>query len=93
VLEDKLAEEKLLRRVSQLERSNRELREFAYGASHELQKSLDVVTRYLRFVEARYKGRLDSDTNEFIASAVDGANRMQSVITDLLAYLREQEAY
>jgi len=56
-------------------------------ASHDLQKPLDVVTRYLRFVEARYKGRLDSDADEFIASAVDGANRIQSLITDLSAYL------
>jgi light-regulated signal transduction histidine kinase (bacteriophytochrome) len=51
---------------------------------------LDVVSRYLRFVEARYKGRLDSDANEFIASAVDGANRLQSVINDLMAYLRRK---
>ena len=83
-LEHKQVEERLRRHANEL---NQELRQFAYVASHDLQKPLDVVTRYLRFVEARYKGRLHSDADEFIASAVDGANRIQSIITDLLAYL------
>lgn len=90
-LEHKEAEEKLRRNVVEVERNNEELKRFAYAASHDLQESLDVVSRYLRFVEARYKGRLDSDANEFIASAVDGANRLQSVINDLMAYLRRKE--
>lgn len=90
-LEHKEAEEKLRRHVAGLERSNEDLKQFAYVASHDLQESLDVVSRYLRFVEARYKGRLDSDANEFIASAVDGAIRLQSVINDLMAYLRRKE--
>ena len=90
-LEHKEAEEKLRRHVAELEESNEELKRFAYVASHDLQESLDVVSRYLRFVEARYKGRLDSDANEFIASAVDGANRLQNVINDLMAYLRRKE--
>jgi light-regulated signal transduction histidine kinase (bacteriophytochrome) len=93
VLEDKLLEEEFRRRAAKLERSNQEMRQFACVALHDLQESLDVVMRYLRFVEARYKGRLDSDANEFIASAVDGANRMQSVITDLLAYFSRHEVY
>lgn len=90
-LEHKEAEKKLRRHVAELEGSNEELKRFAYVASHDLQESLDVVSRYLRFVEARYKGRLDSDANEFIASAVDGANRLQSVINDLMAYFRREE--
>ena len=89
-LEHEEAEEKLRRNVVEVERNNEELKRFAYAASHDLQESLDVVSRYLRFVEARYKGRLDSDANEFIASAVDGANRLQSVINDLMAYLRRK---
>lgn len=89
-LEHKEAEEKLRRHVVEVERSNEELKRFVYAASHNLQESLDAVSRYLRFVEARYKGRLDSDANEFIASAVDGANRLQSVINELIAYLRQK---
>ena len=86
-LEHKQVEKRLRRHANKLEQSNQELRQFAYVASRDLQEPLDVVTRYLRFVEARYKGRLDSDADEFIASAVDGANRIQSLITDLSAYL------
>jgi light-regulated signal transduction histidine kinase (bacteriophytochrome) len=89
-LEHKKDEERLRRHVAGLERSNEELKQFAYVASHDLQESLDVVSRYLRFVEARYKGRLDSDANEFIASAVDGAHRLQSIIDDVIAYLRRK---
>ena len=74
-LEHKQVEERLRRHANEL---NQELRQFAYVASHDLQKPLDVVTRYLRFVEARYKGRLHSDADEFIASAVDGAKMWMS---------------
>lgn len=89
-LEHKEAEEKLRRHIAGLGRRNEDLKQFVYVASHDLQESLDVVSRYLRFVEARYKGRLDSDANEFIASAVDGAIRLQSVINDLMAYLKKR---
>ena len=89
-LEHKDVEEELRRHVAELERSHEELKQFANVAAHDLQESLDVVSRYLRFVEARYKGRLDSDANEFIASAVDGAIRLQSIIDDLMAYLRRK---
>jgi len=90
-LEHKQVEERLRRHANELEQSNQELRQFAYVASHDLQEPLDAVTRYLRFVEARYMGRLDLDTDEFIASAVEGGNRIQSLITDLLAYLRRKD--
>ena len=90
-LEHKQAEAKLQRRVVELERANQEVKHFAYVVSRDLQEPLDMVTTYLRFVEARYKDRLDSDGKEFIASAVDGANRMQRLITDLLAYLTRKD--
>jgi light-regulated signal transduction histidine kinase (bacteriophytochrome) len=86
VTERKQVEAKLQRHVAELEGNHEELRDFVYEASHELQDALDEVMRYLRFVEARYKGRLDSDSNDFIASAVKGASRMQRLITDLSAY-------
>lgn len=64
-------------------RRNQELNRVFLRGLHDLQGPLGKVTRYLRFVEARYKGRLGSDSDEFIAEAVDGANRMQEIITDL----------
>lgn len=79
-------EEELQRHVAALERSHEEMKGFVYEASKDLQDPLDEVMRYLRFVEARYKGRLDSDSNDFIASAVRGASRMQKLINDLSAY-------
>lgn len=86
VTQRKEVEQKLQRHVAALERSHEELHDFVYEVSHELQDPLDEVIRYLRFVEARYKGRLDSDSNDFIASAVKGASRMQKLITDFSAY-------
>ena len=80
--------EALEQRVKELEQSNQELRRFACSSSQELQEPLDIVTRYLQFVEARYKDRLGPDNKEFITSAVDGANRIQTLITDQLAYFR-----
>ena len=65
------------------ERRNQDLKQIVLAGLHDLQEPLDEVTRYLRFVEARYKGRLDSETNEFIADAVEGANRMEQIILDL----------
>jgi len=76
----------LEQRVKELEQSNQELRRFACSSSQELQEPLDIVTRYLQFVEARYKDRLGPDDKEFIASAVDGANKIQSLITDQLTF-------
>ena len=86
VTERKEVEEKLQHHVATIERSHEELKDFVYQASQDLQDPLDEVIRYLRFVEARYKGRLDSDSNDFIASAVKGASKMQKLITDLSAY-------
>lgn len=81
-------QENLERLVNDLETSNERLEQFAYATSHDLQEPLRMVSSYLQLLESRYSEELDEDAEEFIAFAVDGADRMRAMIEGLLQYSR-----
>jgi len=86
--ERKRMELKIKNYSRELEHSNKELESYAYVASHDLQEPLRAISSYLQLLEKRYKDKLDDKGKDFIRRAVNGAQRMQEMINDLLAYSR-----
>jgi chemotaxis family two-component system sensor kinase Cph1 len=88
VTEQRQLEEEAIASTKNLERSNLELEQFAYVASHDLKEPLRMVTSFSQLLAQRYRGKLDPDADEFIGYIVEGAHRMDALINDLLDFSR-----
>ena len=88
ITQRKEAEQKLKKAIAELARSNQELEQFAYVASHDLREPLRKIKSYTDLLVKRYQGQLDEKADKYIAYITDGAVRMQTLITDLLTYSR-----
>lgn len=86
--ERKRAEDKLAHTLAELGRTNIELEQFAYIASHDLQEPLRKISSFAELLEKRYRGQLDADADRYIHYVVDGASRMRTLIHEMLAYSR-----
>jgi PAS domain S-box-containing protein len=88
VTESRRKDTELVKLLTELERSNEDLSQFAYVASHDLSEPLRVVAGHVQLLARRYQGQLDEDADQYISFAVDGCTRMRSLIEDLLAFSR-----
>jgi signal transduction histidine kinase len=86
--ENKRAQDELAHKMDELGRSNRDLEQFAYVASHDLQEPLRMVAAYTQLLAERYHGKLDEDADKYMGYAVEGALRMQALVHDLLTFSR-----
>lgn len=91
ITERKRSEKALARQAQELERSNGDLRQFAYAVSHDLREPIRIVTIYSQLFEKKYKGRLDEQADGFIQHTVGAAQRLEALLDDLLAYTQTAE--
>ena len=91
ITERKRSEEALARQAQELERSNGDLRQFAYAVSHDLREPIRIVTIYSQLFEKKYKGSLDEQADGFIQHTVEAAQRLEALLDDLLAYTQTAE--